>query len=166
MPFHKVCSSNFAVGVVVIDANILRAASNDHPSRRDEAALGVCCRRCLESIRENNVKIRVCPILLREYSDHASRFSQKWLTAMLSSNRVNTVSEQDLRTRLNSVRAEISAHYASSVEQRREADKDAHLLALGWSNARILSLDTKAKQLFSSLPIWISIEWVNPCPSC
>jgi hypothetical protein len=143
--------------VLVIDADIARAAGETHP-------VSSACRDVLNSILEICHKVVLSPILQKEWDEHQSQYAISWRSAMTKRGKVEfkqVSKDQQLRANI--------AQYAATPEINEIMQKDVHLIetALVTDNI-VISMDNKARRHFKTVSTQVielkEISWANPRP--
>lgn len=121
---------------LVVDADIARSSgTTEHPVSRNS-------RESLEFIKENELKLAICPTLMKEWKEHRSLFARKWLASMFARKQVLTICpSSETRNRI----------YQTKISDKEVniALKDAHLIdsALHVDKV-ILSNDDNARKVY------------------
>ena len=132
----------------VVDADIARAAGPE-PKDKTWADNAKVAFDVLDAIRKNERFVVVFGKKLKQEGDrHQGNTAQRWLADMISSSRMVMAKREDTRWVLELIEAHLPK------QNRKEAEKDAHLIALAHSpgDRRILSNDGKARKKYASLP--------------
>lgn len=144
---------------LVIDANIGSAAG------QKETGNSKSCRVFLEEVRKVCHRMVMTPAIKAEWDRHQSPFAKRWRTSMQSKKKI-VFPEVDPNTELR-----ILIDNFASLQNEAERDhlrKDCHLVEAALvTDFRIVSLDAKARKLFSMLHNEFEalgrIVWANPC---
>ncbi|GAB4211206.1 MAG: hypothetical protein OHK0013_32680 [Sandaracinaceae bacterium] len=125
---------------LVVDANVLRSASNTDEARPP----GSDCRAVLEAIYRICHRAVVSPALRAEYERHASKYGVRWLEAMASKGKLE---DGEART-TSRARGWMQSAALSSEREREELRKDLHLvLAALETDHVVVSSETKVRGL-------------------
>ena len=142
----------------VIDASVARSAGSENATY----PTSIECRDFLKCMLNASYGIVMSSDIYAEWSDHASRFSRKWLVQMNGRKRIigiGDVKNDVLRKRICAT--------VIDTDQQAAMEKDCLLLeaALASDNT-IFSLDETVRSLFRNAAASINeikaIIWVNP----
>ncbi|WP_156648879.1 hypothetical protein [Massilia sp. Leaf139] len=138
----------------VVDADIARACGvSEHPVSKS-------AREVLVGIRDFNIGVAFCPVLLDEWKKHRSMFATKWLASMVAKKKFHLIATAALC--VNEV------EIAGLTEAQKEiARKDAHVVDAALSTGKfIASNDKTARAVFaivaSGSPLFKELTWVVP----
>ena len=138
----------------VVDADIARASGvSEHPVSKS-------ARDVLLGIKEFNISVAFCPILLSEWRKHRSIFAAKWLASMIAKKKFHLVISGDFAT------GEVEKANLNEVD-KKVALKDAHVVDIALSSGNfIASNDKTARAVFTSVasnsPLIRDIVWIVP----
>lgn len=144
--------------MLVIDACVAGSAGGEQAI----AAPAKSCRDFLIAVLDNGHKV-VLPTTLRvEWEKHASRFTRKWRTVMVSKDRVWDVEPPAL----DSVKAKV-LESMDSESQERAIEKDFHLIEAAIdTDQTVVSTDEEVRNLLvkatHSVVKLRKVVWVNP----
>lgn len=140
----------------MIDACVVHAAgAADNP-------VSSACREFLQQVLRICHRVALSPEISEEWKRHRSRFSRKWQFSMEARKKVvrmNPGIHAPLRACINGA--------ALNATERREVEKDAHLVEAALAADRIVvSCDDTARAQFRGLAahagLLHAVRWVNP----
>jgi len=138
----------------VVDADIARACGiSEHPVSKSS-------RDVLVGIREFNLGVAFCPMLLNEWKKHRSLYATKWLASMVAKKKFHLIATAELCL------YEVENAGLTEV-QKQIALKDAHVIDAALSTGNfIASNDKTAREVFaiiaSGSPLLKELIWVVP----
>lgn len=144
----------FNPSYAVVDADIARASGfSEHPVSKS-------ARQLLIGIKECDIGIAFCPILLDEWKKHRSIFATKWLASMVAKKRFHLVKSTNLSAQ------EVEKTALTEI-QKKIALKDAHVVDIAISTGNfIASNDKTARAVFaivaSNSSLLKELIWVIP----
>ncbi|MYN47437.1 hypothetical protein GTP23_20540 [Pseudoduganella sp. FT93W] len=138
----------------VVDADVARASGgSDHPISKSS-------REVLLGIKNCNIEVVFCPILLSEWKKHKSLFATQWLSSMVAKKKFRVIPSNAITTH------EIEKAGLSEVD-KGVALKDAHVVDIALSTGNfIASNDKTARSVFSNIanvsPLLQDLIWIVP----
>ena len=144
--------------LLVVDANILRSASESGPAGSQQSM----CEEFLRSIQAICHSVVVTEEIEHEWSFHRSRWALRWRTAMENRSKIQFLSVSEDTALRSVIKAAVSNQ---SVAQ--ELEKDACLLeACRQGDLIVASADNEARRGFARCAAdigWLArVIWVNP----
>lgn len=153
---------------LVVDASVARAAGDPPNNPRSEI-----CRDCLVQIKDSKHNICMTPEILREWDDHASRFSRRWQASMIAKKQwlyQDLSADSSLR---KIIEKSVLNFYTDLADEaifniKNSIFKDCCLIEAALaSDKTVISLDDKtARKYFSQAAKQVNeikeIVWVNP----
>lgn len=138
----------------VVDADVARASGvSEHPVSKS-------AREVLLGIKDFNIDVAFCPILLAEWKKHRSLFATKWLASMVAKKKFHLIDSQNVAA------IEVGKANLNDVD-RGIALKDAHVVDVALSTGNfIASNDKTARAVFASVanesPMLRNLVWIVP----
>lgn len=121
----------------VVDADVARASGvSEHPVSKS-------AREVLLGIKDFNIHVAFCPILMAEWKKHRSLFATKWLASMVAKKKFHLIDSRDVAA------AEVRKSALNEVDMG-VALKDAHVVDIALSTGNfIASNDKTARAAFA-----------------
>ncbi len=149
----------------VIDTNIARSAGAENAI----APTSLHCRNVLRMMTQKRFYVVMSTELRREWKDHASKRSKKWLGQMTKRDRVldiRNARNEEFREKMRNTAEDVTPK-AAKAKHMRDMKKDYHLLEAALvSDMAVLSCEKVCRELYQQAAKTVAeiqpILWVNP----
>ena len=146
---------------IVIDACVATSCSSGELFNPEPVSIGIHCRNCLMAITDGAHTAVFSQMLLKEWSDHPSTFSRRWLAEMILAEKVLINVEGSEYDYL------LGVAYAGLTTEKAPLTKDFHLVRSALAAGQIIiSKEKRFSNIMAKatkvVPEFASLYYGNP----